>query len=276
MNKQMVWAIAEKDIRGITKNSQVWIGMILLPVLFAVLVPIGFILVIKYMPSLSPEMEQMVNKIISGIGNEEMKQELMSLPSMTHQMIFVVVNYLLGSIFLMIPCLNAMMIALNSFVGEKERGTLETLLFSPVTLKELFVGKILSAFIPAMGISLLSFLLFGTITTILTYPMFDEFIFPNSNWLVMIFWLIPIITIFTILVNILVSARAKGFQEAQQIGGIVVLPIIGLFIGQATGLLIISPVMLFAIGAVLLIANAGILKLITKYNDRNMLFTKQI
>ncbi|MFC7371654.1 ABC transporter permease subunit [Fictibacillus iocasae] len=275
MHKQTVWVIAQKDLKAIRKNSQVWLGMILLPVLFAVLVPFGLILAIKYAPALSPDLEKLVNTIIGGIDGS-LKQELNSLPSMTHKMIFVVINYLLGSIFLMIPCLNAMMISLNSFVGEKERGTLETLLFSPVTLKELFVGKILAAFIPAMGISLLSFVLFGIVASLLTYPMFGELIFPNSNWLVLIFWLIPIITIFTILVNLLVSARAKGFQEAQQIGGIVVLPVVALFIGQATGFLIISPVTLFVIGAVLLVGNLGLLKVITKYNDRNVLFTKQI
>jgi ABC-2 type transport system permease protein len=172
--------------------------------------------------------------------------------------------------------INSMMIALNSFVGEKERGTLESLLFAPITVKELFVGKVLSAFVPTMVLTIGSFILFGVITTVITYPMFDAFIFPNTNWLLLVFWLSPIITLFTILIEVLVSARSKSFQEAQQIGGLVILPIVGLFVGQATGMLLISPVILLIVGLVLLVINLLLLFLISKYNNRNTLFESQV
>ncbi|MFD1737255.1 hypothetical protein ACFSCX_11895 [Bacillus salitolerans] len=106
--------------------------------------------------------------------------------------------------------------------------------------------------------------------------MFQGFIFPGTNWLFLVFWIAPIITIFTILVEVLVSARAKSFQEAQQIGGLVILPIIALFVGQATGFLILNPLILLIIGIVLLVLSGLLLKLITKFNSRNVLFERQI
>jgi ABC-2 type transport system permease protein len=169
-----------------------------------------------------------------------------------------------------------MMIALHSFVGEKEKRTMETLLFSPITVKELFIGKVLSAFIPSIIITWVSFFLFGIITVSLTFNMFGYFIFPNANWLILMLWVVPMITILTILVNVFVSARAKGFQEAQQLGGILILPIMGLFIGQATGFLVIKPILLALIGVIILMLNFILLKVMTKYNDRNTLFEKQI
>lgn len=276
MNKRLIWLIASKDIKAITSSVQVWLGLILLPVIFSVILPLAFILVIKFLPLTSPEFTDMVDNVLKGLQETKAGEFISSLPSMKHQIIFVVINYMFGSIFLLIPTLNAMMVALHSFVGEKERRTMETLLFSPITVKDLFLGKVLSAFIPAIGITLISFVLFGIITISLTYNMFGFLIFPNANWLILILWVVPMMTIMTILVNVFVSARAKGFQEAQQMGGLLILPIMALFVGQATGFLVMNPVVLTLIGFILLIINLVLLKIMTKYNDRNRLFEQQI
>ncbi|MGS2779067.1 ABC transporter permease subunit [Robertmurraya sp. GLU-23] len=276
INRQLVWTIALKDIKGITSNKQVLIGLIILPLIFAIIFPAALILLIHFVPLTSSDIETMTNTILSGLPNGEMKDTINALPTFNHQIIYVVVNYLLGSMFLLIPVINSMMIALNSFVGEKERGTLESLLFAPITVKELFIGKVLSAFVPTMFLTIGSFVIFGVITTAITYPIFDGFIFPNINWILLVFWLSPIITLFTILIEVLVSARSKSFQEAQQIGGLVILPIVGLFVGQATGMLIISPIILLCVGLFLLIINMLLLFLISKYNNRNTLFESQV
>ncbi len=276
INRQLVWTIALKDIKGITSNKQVLIGLIILPLIFAVLLPTALILLINFVPLTSSDIEVMTTTILSGLPNGEIKDTINALPSFNHQIIYVVVNYLLGSMFLLIPVINSMMIALNSFVGEKERGTLESLLFAPITVKELFIGKVLSAFVPTMVLTIGSFVIFGIITTSITYPIFDGFIFPNTNWILLVFWLSPIITLFTILIEVLVSARSKSFQEAQQIGGLVILPIVVLFGGQATGMLIISPIILLFVGLFLLMINVLLLFLISKYNNRNTLFESQV
>jgi ABC-2 type transport system permease protein len=276
INKNIVWTIAMKDIKGITSNKQVLIGLIILPLIFAVIFPTVFILLLNFVPLTSTEVETMTNTILSALPNGHSKDMINQLPSFNHQMIYVVVNYLLGSMFLLIPVINSMMIALNSFVGEKERGTLESLLFAPITVKELFIGKVLSAFVPTIVLTVGSFVIFGVITTAITYPIFNGFIFPNTNWLLLVFWLSPILTLFTILIEVLVSARSKSFQEAQQIGGLVILPIVGLFVGQATGMLIISPIILLLVGMFLLMINVLLIFLISKYNNRNTLFESQV
>lgn len=276
LNVNVIRAIAMKDIKAITSNKQIWIGLVILPLIFAVIIPVVFILLIRYMPSEANEIESITNKLLSSLPSGGIKSTLNELPSINHQMIYVMINYLLGSLFLLIPVINSMMISLNSFVGEKERRTLESLLFAPITITELFIGKVLSALIPCIILTIGSFIIFGIVTTILTYPFFNELIFPNTNWIILVFWLSPIITLFTILVEVLVSARSKGFQEAQQIGGLVILPIIMLFVGQATGFLILSPIILMIIGLVLLGINILLLMAISKYNSRNTLFKNQI
>jgi hypothetical protein len=46
-----------------------------------------------------------------------------------------------------------------------------------------------------------------------------------------------------------VSARAKSTQEANQLGGAVILPLIFLAVGQSSGLLLVTLPIAFAIGA---------------------------
>ena len=47
-----------------------------------------------------------------------------------------------------------------------------------------------------------------------------------------------------------VSARVRTTQEANQLGGAVILPLIFLLLGQATGLLLVRIPIAFAVGAV--------------------------
>jgi len=50
---------------------------------------------------------------------------------------------------------------------------------------------------------------------------------------------------------VLVSAKAKTFQDAQQMSGMIILPIIFFLIGQMTGLFMLDEVILFGAGAFL-------------------------
>ena len=49
---------------------------------------------------------------------------------------------------------------------------------------------------------------------------------------------------------VLVSSRAQGFQDANQIGGIVVLPIVILIFGQVTGAMYFNVTVVFLMGLV--------------------------
>jgi len=276
MNKQAIWAIAKKDIRGITSNSQVWIGFIVTPLLFCILLPAGLILAAKYMDVTDQNLSAILYKILKNLPNGKLKHSIQMLPSINHQILFVGINFFLGSLFLMVPCLNSMMIATNSFVGEKERRTLESLLFAPITVKDLFIGKVLAAFIPVMALTAGSFIIFVIVADALTYSMFEKLLLPNTNWFLLIFWLSPIISLLTILFSVMVSAKVQSFQAAQQFGGVIILPIILLIVSQSSGLLILQPLAVFLIGIGLLVVCLLLLRQITKWNNRSILFEKQV
>ena len=178
--------------------------------------------------------------------------------------------------FLIVPAMSASIIAANSFVSEKEGRTLESLLFAPIDIRSLFLGKALSALLPTLFLTLFCFLLYGILVNAIAYPLFHELIFPTGNWWVLLFWVIPLISVGCILLNVLVSAQVKTFQAANQISGMVVLPIILLVAGQFSGLLLLNSWVLFLIGALLLVLNVFFLRRITRLNNRNTLFESQI
>jgi len=75
---------------------------------------------------------------------------------------------------------------------------------------------------------------------------------------------------------VIVSAKVKGFQEANQMSVFVILPVLALVISQITGALLISSKVLWVIGIVTLLLSVFVLRQIVKHFDRNKLFESQI
>jgi ABC-2 type transport system permease protein len=275
MNKRMVQIIAKKDIKSILATKQILIPMLILPTILCVIMPVFVIYLLQtYNLSLVNGLDQMVNLIGEIPGREG--EVIRGISDRKSQVIYLFVNYMLPPLYLLVPVITSTMIAANSFVGEKERRTLESLLFAPINIKDLFIGKMFAAFLPAMSISLGGFLLSALVINFLTYGQFNSLLFLTTNWLMFVFWIVPSLTALTILFNILISARVKGFQEAQQIGGVTVLPIIGLLISQVSGLFFFNPIIILLIGILLIIISVLLLIQISKMNERHILFEKQV
>ncbi|TWE09072.1 ABC-2 family transporter [Neobacillus bataviensis] len=279
MNKRIITAIVQKDIKTTFSSKKVWIPMIILPVILCIVLPALFAyfgIHTGLIGENANDLEKPINDFLRSFPNDDMRNTLAGLPTLGYKSVYFFLNFMMIPFFLMAAIINSMVTASNSFAGEKERNTLETLLFAPITVKELFVGKVVAAFIPSLLITFAAFLINAIVVNVITYPYFKEILFFNSTWLLLMLWVIPALVIFNIILNVLVSARVKSFQEAQQFGGMMVLPVVGLIISQASGLFFLSPLLLLFIGAGLLIANVFLLKLITKYNQRNTLFQSQI
>ncbi|HEY43457.1 MAG TPA: hypothetical protein G4O11_05680, partial [Anaerolineae bacterium] len=75
--------------------------------------------------------------------------------------------------------------------------------------------------------------------------------FPNTMWLVLITWVVPALPGLGLGVMVILSTRAQGFQDANQIGNIVVLPVLLLLGGQLLGAMYFSVTMVFLVGLVI-------------------------
>jgi len=95
----------------------------------------------------------------------------------------------------------------------------------------------------------------------LGFGLFGRLILPTINWVLVIFLLAPAISVAGIALTVIVSARVKGFREAQQLSVLIILPIMALVIGQAFGVLLLVPGAIIIIFIVIVAIDVVILKI---------------
>ncbi len=152
-------------------------------------------------------------------------------------------------LLIMIPVMIPTVTASYSFVGEKTNKSLEPLLATPITDLELLVGKSSSIFVVSMIATWLSFALSATIVDLLTQPVIGYYPLPNQYWVVGIVLLAPGMCLMSILTNVLISSKVNDVRVSQQIGGVLVLPILMFFIFSLTGFLSqgVAPIIVFSL-----------------------------
>ncbi|PJN48073.1 hypothetical protein PAEAM_62100 [Paenibacillus sp. GM1FR] len=275
-NRQAIRALVRKDIRSVTASIQLWLPMLIVPLIIGIIMPSALLWAASRMELRSLGNISFLLESLDALTHGGQIPQLASMPTDNHRIVYYLAMYMFAPLFLIIPVMASSILTANSFAGEKERKTLEGLLFTPISMDTLFKGKVLAALIPSILLSWVTFLIYGIIANILMYPMFGTLMFPNLNWIILVVWVVPACSLMVILLNVLISAKVRGFQEAYQLGGLIVLPLIALVAGQASGMLLIGPWMLLMIGAVLLLISVGLLRLVTSWNSRQQLAESQI
>ena len=144
-----------------------------------------------------------------------------------------------ASLLALISAIPASLIAANTIVGEKEQKTLEPLLATPLTDRELIWGKTLSAFIPSI-ILLYGGTLLSTLAIIIGLIVLGQppILFPDLPGAFLIFGVGPIVVLAVVSVMILVSERVSRVYEAYQTGTLAVMvlliPMFGSFSSLGT------------------------------------------
>jgi len=124
--------------------------------------------------------------------------------------------------FMVLPVMIPVTIAVYSIVGEKEQGTLEPLLATPITDWELFMGKALAATLPALALTWGVFGLFLMAVWAMLGTLPGAILSPP--WLLSLFLLSPLLALFGVLVTMLVSSRTTDPRAAYQFSGLAVVP----------------------------------------------------
>ncbi len=279
MNKRAVRAIARKDIISIASNIQVWLPMLIIPLIFSVVYPIGLAFVIRATGNeISGDFGEILDKLekLPLLSSGSLRRTLDSLVTDQQRAAYLMFNYLMSPFFLMIPLMAASTISVDSFVGEKERGTLEGLLLSPVDMRSVFIAKVLASLLPAVTVSLLSFVLLAVCTNAFAWPIFGRLFVPNISWAPLILLVMPAVSLLAVLINVFVSVRVSTFQAGYQMTGFLVLPVVALMIMQFAGLMLLDVKMLLAIGVAIIIVDYALLKIILGRLDRAQIFESQV
>jgi len=222
-----VWGIILKDLKAIMRNRQVWLPMLILPLVLSAFMPAVFIIGLDRGARNVSHIAPILKMVPAGLQFETNLQKLF----------YVVLNFMFPPLFLMIPLIASSIIGASCLVGEKENKTLETLLYTPVTLRQLFFSKLLATFIPAYVVTLTSFAVFTLVVHLMGGAYLQEMPFPNLKWLVLIFLVSPSVILFGLSAMVVISAYASTFQGAQQLSGFIAIPFMGLIIAQTSGVL---------------------------------------
>jgi ABC-type transport system involved in multi-copper enzyme maturation permease subunit len=157
--------------------------------------------------------------------------------------------YMLG-----IPALVPTTLAAYAIVGERQQGTLEPLLGTPIRRAEMVLGKALAVLLPSVAISYAVFALFAILVVLFADSSVASALIRAPDVVAQVVFT-PLIAGWSIWLGIAISARAGEVRVAQQLGALASLPTIavttllslnvihatrGVAIAFAVGLLIVN------------------------------------
>ena len=160
--------------------------------------------------------------------------------------------YMLG-----IPALVPAAVAAYAVVGERQQGTLEPVLTTPVRREEFLLGKVLAALVPSVAIAYAVYALFLACVELFAQPAVASALIRGPDLLAQLLFT-PLLAAWSIWVGIAISARASDFRVAQQLGTLASLPTAVL--AALVAFNVIHPTLGLALGlgaALLLLDGAG-------------------
>lgn len=173
---------------------------------------------------------------------------------------------------LLIPAVLPSTVAAYSVVGERDQGTLEPLLTTPIRREELLIGKAAAALIPAVGVA---YLILGAFLAIVQFgadPVVASTVWHAPELLGEVFF-IPLLGGWAIWVGLAISSKVSEVRIAQQLGILASFPPIALI--ALMSFAVITPTLGLALifGGVLLVIDIGAYLFVSQLFDRERLIT---
>jgi ABC-type Na+ efflux pump permease subunit len=165
-------------------------------------------------------------------------------------------------------------IASYSIVGEKIEKSLEPLLVTPVTDGEILLGKSIAAFVPPILAMWAGASVFMAATDSATHSLISYYYFPNWNSGVMLFLLAPLAAIFSIELAVIASSRVSDVRAANQIGGLMFIPFMAIFVANVDGYFTLDVETLLIISFIVLVADVALFFLSASAFKREEILTK--
>ncbi len=258
-----VRTIILKEWADIRRNKLVFSVVIGVPLLM-VLIPVVMLFIMSRAPVDSRDLEELSrmlqNTLFTGMDGREALQAAMAS------------NFMI--LFLMMPLMVPVTIAAYSIVGEKIMRSLEPLLATPVSTAQLLLGKGLAAALPGIVMTWFSYAVFLVFARLFAVSDRVFSVFVNPMWLIAMFVLSPLLTVMAVNVGIIVSSRTSDPRAAEQLGSLIILPLMVLFIGVMAGFIMLSATTFWLSSLIVLVLDAGLLYLGVTLFQRETILTR--
>ncbi len=253
MNYHRVRHIALHDLKSSLTSKSVLIPMMFTAFMSLVIMPVGVAFAARGLAGQDPGqvavlLERFPPALIDALPNIDPQGQVM----------YLLLVQLMAPLFLMQPVMLTSALAADSFAGERERKTLDYLLSTPVSTTELLLGKVLAAWIPAVIVAVVGAVPYMIATNFTLAPYLSGMALPNPTWMLLLLWVAPAAAALALSLSVVISAKVESYQAAYQAGPMILLPFIGLMIGQFSGGVFIGVSTLFSIGLGLWVATTTV------------------
>jgi ABC-type Na+ efflux pump permease subunit len=203
-------------------------------------------------------------------------QRLSNLPSTNREAtIETLIKAFSIPLFWVIPVALTPAVAADSFVGERERASLEPLLATPIGTGAVLLGKLLASVIPAALGTWLGVLVFWGLTLLSRSPLYPRVLLADGDWLFSLVIVTPLVALFTAGVAALLSTRVSGYRVAYQLNGLIVLPVLLVVIPATAFLFLFTPAALGYVAATFAVIDLALVLWANHLFDRERLLSRR-
>lgn len=237
--KSAMLAIIKKDFRGVTANKRLFTALLIVPLVLTIVLPSVFMVLIHLAPD-DPDIQRLLEALPQSARSESLELTIAGL----------LLNFILPLFFLIIPIMTSSIMAASSFIGEKEKHTLETLLYCPLSVRQIFRSKVTASFLLSMTVSLISFCGMLLVLEVEAFFLMGSLLLPGLSWLILLLLVAPAISLIAVTLIVRGSAKAQSVEESQQGAVFLVVPLILMLAGQFTGVLLLNAWILLGLGLI--------------------------
>jgi ABC-type Na+ efflux pump permease subunit len=256
-----------KDWAEIKKSKYVMLSLIGLPLLFGILMPLFMVAPITLAPEEENDndMTDFTQYLPAPVSNWDQLTDV--------QQLVVLMVYVDHIFFLIIPAILPSVIAADSIAGEKERKSFEAILATPLTDLEILVAKIGFPFLLGMAGVVVAAIPYVLVTNYFTYDFLGFIVVPDLNFLLLLAFLSPAAGLLTAIVMVFVSSRVSSTRDAQQLGSLIILPLI-IFIFVQIIAALFSPITILIGAGLLFILDIILFRMSIQVFSRENIITK--
>jgi ABC-2 type transport system ATP-binding protein len=223
--------IAMRELREMLRDPNLLLPLIVMPCLIGLLAGISSFA--SFGPSTGAVGTAMTNAALDRLPDTAV-QRLSNLPTTDRE---ATLETLLKAfsipLFWVIPVALTPAVAADSFVGERERFSLEPLLAAPVATAQVLLGKLVAAVLPAVCGTALGVMVLWAMTAVSGSSLYPKVLVADPDWLFSLLVITPLVALFTAGVAALISTRVSGYRVAYQLNGLIALPIVLVLIPAA-------------------------------------------
>ena len=170
------------------------------------------------------------------------------------------------------PALVPVFVAAYAVVGERQQGTLEPVLATPIPREEFLLGKALAALLPSLVVAYAVFALFLACIGLLARPAIASALIQVPDLLAGVLFT-PLLAVWSIWVGIAISARSSDIRVAQQLSVLASLPSVLLVVPIALDVVPPTPTLAVGLTILLLVLDGLGWRMVSRLFDRERLIT---